>query len=63
MLYTMKEKDGKWGSINSKGEIVQEPIYTISWINPTFIGKYYQSEEWHGDLYYTNQVEKEVENE
>ena len=48
------KKDGKWGSINSKGEIVQKPIYEISWVNPTFIGKYYQSEEWHGDSYYTN---------
>ena len=48
------KKDGKWGSINGKGEIIQEPTYKISWINPTFIGKYYQSEEWHGDSYYTN---------
>lgn len=52
------KKDGKWGVINSKGEIIQEPTYQISWQNPTFIGKYYQSEEWHGDSYYTNQEEE-----
>lgn len=51
------KKDGKWGVINSNGEVIQEPKYEISWINPTFIGKYYQSEEWHGDSYYTNQEE------
>lgn len=48
------KKNGKWGSINSKGEIVQEPKYKISWTNPIFVGKYYQSEEWHGDTYFTN---------
>ena len=57
------KKDGKWGSINSNGEVVQEPAYTISWTNPKFIGKYYQSEEWHGDSYYTSQIEEEMENE
>ncbi len=53
------KKGGKWGVINSKGEIIQKPIYKISWLSPKFIGKYYQSEEWNGDLYYTNKVEKE----
>ena len=48
------KKNGKWGSINSKGEVVQEPKYKISWTNPIFVGKYYQSEEWHGDTYFTN---------
>lgn len=48
------KKNGKWGSINSKGEVVQEPKYKISWKNPVFVGKYYQSEEWHGDTYFTN---------
>lgn len=57
------KKGGKWGSINSKGEIVQEPIYEIDWTNPNFIGKYYQSEEWNSDLYYTSQIKGEIENE
>ena len=35
-------------------EVVQEPKYKISWANPVFVGKYYQSEEWHGDTYFTN---------
>ena len=53
------KKDGKWGSINSNGEIVQEPIYELEGISPNFIGKYYQSEEWHGALYYTDKVEED----
>ncbi len=56
-------KDGKWGSINSNGEIVQEPIYELKGTSPNFIGKFYQSEEWYGDLYYTDKIEEEVEDE
>lgn len=52
-------KKGKWGVINSNGEIVQEPIYDIEWVSPNFIGKFYQSKEWRGDLYYTDKVEEE----
>ena len=52
------KKDGKWGSINSDGEIVQEPIYTINWPSPKFIGKFYKSVEWYGDLYYTNKIKE-----
>lgn len=57
------KKDGKWGSINLKGEIVQEPIYTLKWASPTFIGKFYKSAQWYGDLYYTDKVVEEVEDE
>ena len=53
------KKDGKWGSINDKGEVVQEPIYTLKGKNPNFIGKFYQSEEWRGDSYYTDKVEED----
>ncbi len=53
------KKDGKWGSINENGEIVQEPVYSISWQNPSFIGKYYKSEEWYGELFYINKVNVE----
>lgn len=57
------KKDGKWGSINLKGEIVQEPIYELKWASPNFIGKYYQSEKWYGDLYYTDKIEEGAKNE
>jgi len=52
------KKDGKWGSINLKGEIVQEPVYKLKWASPTFIGKFYKVEEWYGEMYYTDKVEK-----
>ena len=52
------KKDGKWGSINSNGEIVQEPIYSIKSLSPNFIGKFYQETESYGNLYYTDKVEK-----
>lgn len=52
------KKDGKWGSINSDGKVVQEPTYKISWTSPKFIGKFYKSAEWYGDLYYTNKLTK-----
>lgn len=57
------KKDGKWGSINLKGEIVQEPVYELKWVSPNFIGKYYQSKEWYGDLYYTDKMEEGTKNE
>ena len=51
------KKDGKWGVIDENGEIVQEPIYELESINPTFIGKYYKSEEWYGNDFFTDKVE------
>lgn len=51
------EKDGKWGVINDNGEIVVEPKYELESINPTFIGKYYRSEEWYGNDYFTDKTE------
>ena len=51
------KKDGKWGVINENGEIIQEPIYNLENINPMFIGKYYQSEEWYGKDYFTDKIE------
>ena len=51
------KKDGKWGVINSNGEIIQEPIYELDWISPNFIGKFYQSEKWYENLYYTDKID------
>ncbi len=39
----IKKKDGKWGSINQNGEVVQEPTYDLKKRNiPEFVGKYYR---------------------
>lgn len=49
------KKDGKWGVINLKGEIIQEPTYGLKWESPSFIGKYYKIKEW-GQEYYTEEL-------
>ena len=36
------KKDGKWGSINQNGEIIQEPTYDLKRNIPEFLGKYYR---------------------
>lgn len=52
------KKDGKWGSINEEGTVIQEPVYKIDTISPKFIGKLYQDTEWYGDMYYTDKIKK-----
>ncbi len=56
-------ENGKWGVINSNGEIIQEPIYDIDSLTPEFIGKYYKSNEWYGNDYYTDTVSDDNESE
>ena len=51
--------NGKWGSINQDGEIVQEPIYKLEEVSPSFIGKYYRANQWYGNNYYTDEVIEE----
>ncbi len=53
------ELDGKWGVINEAGEIIQEPIYVLEEISPSFIGKYYKANQWYGNSYYTDEVIEE----
>lgn len=36
------KKKGKWGVINTNGEVVLEPTYESDVVNPVFIGKYYK---------------------
>ena len=55
------KKDGKWGVIDENGQIVQEPIYELDEISPSFIGKYYKVDEWYGNAYYTDEVDEETE--
>ena len=49
--------DGKWGVINEEGTIVQEPIYVLESVSPTFIGTFYKANEWYGNSYFTDKVE------
>lgn len=49
------KKGGKWGVVNIKGEIIQEPIYSFKWENPSFIGKYYKTKGWEQE-YYTEEL-------
>ena len=51
------KKDNKWGVINENGEIIKEPTYELESISPMFIGKYYKSEEWYGNNFFTDKVE------
>ena len=55
------KKDGKWGVIDENGQVVQEPIYVLDEISPSFIGKYYKVDEWYGNAYYTDKVDEETE--
>ena len=52
------KQNGKWGSINENGEIVQKPIYKLNDTEtiPDFIGKYYKVEYEYGKIYYTDTV-------
>ena len=48
------KKDSKWGVINKEGTIVQEPIYELNWLQPSFLGKYYCINSWNGDTKYSS---------
>lgn len=50
------QKDGKWGVIAQNGTIIQEPIYKLNWIQPSFLGKYYRVNLWYGDARYSDDV-------
>ena len=46
------KKDGKWGVINSEGNIILEPTYEIDSNNPNFIGKFYEYDLGYGEPYF-----------
>ena len=47
--------DGKWGVVNSAGEEVLAPTYTLDEeIDPYFIGTYYRVQYGFGEFYYTD---------
>ena len=51
--------DGKWGVIEQTShEVIQEPVYELDWIQPSFLGKYYQVRTWHGNARYSDALAK-----
>ncbi len=58
--YAGVKLDGKWGIIEQAShQIIQEPIYELEWVQPTFIGKYYRINSWHGDARYSDDIKKD----
>ena len=57
------KQGGKWGVINQDGIVIQEPIYELSWVQPSFLGKYYRINTWYGDIRYSKDVVEQEEME
>ena len=46
------KKDGKWGAINNKGEVVQEPTYNLDdYLVVDFIGKWHLGKDLNMNYY------------
>ena len=46
------KKDGKWGSVNSKGEVVQEPTYNLDeYLKIDFIGRWHYGKDINMNYY------------
>ena len=55
--YSAVKKDGKWGVINNKGEVIQEPIYNLDdYLIIDFIGKWHLGKD--VNMNYYSMVEK-----
>ena len=55
--------EGKWGVVNSKGEEILAPTYTLNEeIEPYFIGTYYRVQYGFGEYYYTDLNNGEIVN-
>ena len=55
--FSAVKKDGKWGSIDSKGNVVQEPIYNLDdYLLIDFIGRWHYGKDINMNYY--NQLEK-----
>lgn len=49
--------NGKWGVIEqSSQQVIQEPVYELEWIQPSFLGKYYRIRAWYGDARYSDDI-------
>ena len=50
--YSAVKKDGKWGVINNKGEVIQEPIYNLDdYLIIDFIGKWHLGKDVNMNYY------------
>ena len=46
------KKDGKWGAINNKGEVIQEPTYNLDdYLVVDFIGKWHLGRDMNMNYY------------
>ena len=55
--------EGKWGVVNSKGEEILAPTYTLNEeMEPYFIGTYYRVQYGFGEYYYTDLNNGEIVN-
>ena len=53
--YAGIKKDGKWGSINLKGEIMQEPTYDLEdYLKIDFIGRWHLGKDMNMNYYNQN---------
>ena len=46
------KKDGKWGALNQKGEVVVEPTYELTdYVVVNFIGKWHLAQDINANYY------------
>ena len=50
------KKDGKWQIVDTKGQLVSDNAYTLSWVNVTFLGKYYQTSNSKSGILYSGTI-------
>ena len=46
--------NGKWGIVNTNGEVVKEPTYELDWYQPSFLGDYYKVNTWYTEARYSS---------
>lgn len=57
------KQNGKWGVINFEGKVIVEPMYEIEWEEPEFIGPYAKLDFGYGMVYYSKDLQKELQEE
>ena len=57
------KKDGAWGIINENGDIITECVYKFNEevAKPEFLGKYYKTYKDNSEMYYTNEINENVD--
>ncbi len=54
--YAGIQKDGKWGVVDKMGTVIQEPVYELEWLQPSFLGKYYRINAWYNEARYSDEI-------